>query len=78
MLGMPPDSPLMRTLAEEFRDWLRDEHGGRYKGPWWEVVLDDDEALVLKEIASKQDYLRTLTKRRNAFAAAARDAGETS
>lgn len=78
MLGMPPDSNLMRALVEEFRKWLRDEQRGRYKGPWWEVVLDDDEALVLKEIASKQDYLRNLTKRRNAFAAASRDAGETS
>jgi hypothetical protein len=78
MLGLSPESNLIKSLTKEFRDWLRDKQHGRYKGPWWEVLLDDDDTLVLKEIASRQDYLRALTKRRNAFAAAARDAGETS
>jgi hypothetical protein len=73
MLGVPRESDLLHTLTEEFRNWLLREHRGTYKGPWWVVSLDDDDALVLKEIASKQDYLEALAKKRGAFAAAARE-----
>jgi hypothetical protein len=73
MLGVPRESNLLHSLTEEFRDWLRGEQQGRYTGPWWQVLLDDDDALVLKEIASKQDYLQRLAEKRGAFAAAARE-----
>jgi hypothetical protein len=77
MLGVPRESNLIYSLTEEFRNWLRNEHQGTYKGPWWQILLDDDDTLVLKEIASKQDYLRSRMKMRGALAAAARDTSRT-
>jgi len=76
MLGVPRESNLLNSLTVEFRDWLRDEHQGKYTGPWWQVSLDDDGGFMLKEIVSKQGYLQNLNKRRGAFAAAARDTSE--
>lgn len=73
-LGLPRESDLVHSLAEEFRLWLRRDCQGSYAGPWWHVSLDDDDQLVLKETASKQDFLQTLTKKRGgAYAAAAHE-----
>jgi hypothetical protein len=72
-LGLPRGSSLLKSLTEEFRAWLRGEWQGRYKGPWWQVVLDDNDNLVLNEIASKQDNRRGLAQAQPAFATAAQE-----